>query len=467
MDYFSKTGVGLTRRSTIFGAMGLLGTLGAARLHGQSQRPNIIVILADDLGIGDLGSYGQKRIRTPNLDRMAAEGMRFTQAYAGSSVCAPSRCCLMTGLHNGHGRVRDNVPHGVFLRPDDFTVAELLKQAGYRTCALGKWSLGSPGSLGLPWMQGFDEFFGYLDQDHAHNYYPEFLWDNGREVLQPGNRANQRKAYSPGLLEERALRFIDANAARPFFLYFALTLPHWSDYSRQTVLSQDIPSDEPYRGETWPQVEKNYAAMVTMLDSQVGRILERVRSLGIEQNTLLLFTSDNGPSAEALHEPAFFESGGPYRGVKRELYEGSIRVPLIAQWRGRIEAGSVSEEVCAFWDLLPTAAELAGLPLPDRTDGISLMPAFLKQNRRQHEYLYWDYGHSRPKYSQALRKGRWKAVRNSAASPMELYDLDRDPGEKNNLAPAHPGVVEELAALMNRAMVPSPDYPIADHRSAG
>ena len=253
----------LTRRS-------VLGALAAPLVHAAPARPNIVFILADDLGIGDTGCYGQKLIRTPNLDRMAASGMRFTQAYAGSTVCAPSRCCLLTGLHNGHGRVRDNIPHGVFLQPDDFTVAELLKQAGYRTCALGKWSLGSPGSWGHPNMQGFDEFFGYLDQDHAHNYYPEFLWENEREVIQPGNRANKRRAYAPPLLAQRALRFLDENARRPFFLYFAPTLPHWSDYPRQSVLSQDIPSDAPYSEESWPQVEKNYAAMVTMLDAQVG-----------------------------------------------------------------------------------------------------------------------------------------------------------------------------------------------------
>lgn len=445
----------LTRRS-------VLGALAAPLVQAAPARPNIVFILADDLGIGDPGCYGQKRIQTPNLDRMAASGMRFTQAYAGSTVCAPSRCSLLTGLHNGHGRVRDNIPHGVFLQPDDFTVAELLKQAGYRTCALGKWSLGSPGSWGHPNMQGFDEFFGYLDQDHAHNYYPEFLWENEREVIQSGNRANKRRAYSPPLLAQRALRFLDENARRPFFLYFAPTLPHWSDYPRQSVLSQDIPSDAPYSEESWPQVEKNYAAMVTMLDAQVGQVLDRVRELGIEQQTLVVFASDNGPSAEGLHKPSFFGSSGPFRGVKREMYEGAIRIPMLAQWKGSIRPATVSEEVCAFWDFLPTAAELAGLPIPKGIDGISLAPTLLGQSRRQHEYLYWDYGHGRERFCQAVRWQNWKAVRNGSAAHVELYDLQLDPGEKHDVSGQNAGIVADLVQRMDRALTPSPDYPILD-----
>lgn len=420
------------------------------------------MILADDLGIGDLGCYGQTRIRTPNLDRMAAGGMRFTQAYAGSTVCAPSRCCLMTGRHNGHGRVRDNIPHGVFLQPDDLTVAEVLKRAGYRTCALGKWSLGSPGSWGHPNMQGFDEFFGYLDQDHAHNYYPEFLWDSEREVLQQGNRANARKRYSPHLLQERATDFIETNARRPFFLYYAPTLPHWSDYPKDSPLSQDIPSDAPYSNEPWPQVEKNYAAMVTLLDAQVGELLDQVERLGIAQQTLVLFASDNGPSAEAMHRPGFFESASGFRGTKRSVYEGGIRVPMLAQWKGSIAPGAVSDEICAFWDFLPTAAELAGLPIPKEGDGISLAPVLFGGSRRQHEYLYWDYGHGRTQFAQAVRKGSWKAVRNGSGNAIELYDLSRDPGENTNLAAGHPDVAAQLGRLMDEAMVPSADYPILD-----
>lgn len=442
-----------------------LGALAAPLLHGAPATPNIILILADDLGIGDLGCYGQKKIRTPNLDRMAASGMRFTQAYAGSTVCAPSRCCLMTGLHNGHGRVRDNIPHGVFLQPDDLTVAEVLKQAGYRTCAIGKWSLGNPGSWGLPLMQGFDEFFGYLDQDHAHNYYPEYLWENDHEILQTGNRANKRSAYSPELFANRASTFIQANAQRPFFLYFATTIPHWSDYPKQSPRSQDVPVDE-YANEDWPQVEKNYASMVTLLDKQVGQLLDQVRNLGIARQTLVIFTSDNGPSAERLHQPDFFKSGGPFRGVKREMYEGAIRIPMLAQWTETIQPGSVSEEICAFWDFLPTAAELAGLPAPQKTDGISLAPVFAGKPRKQHDYLYWDYGQGRDKYSQAVRKGKWKAIRNGSGNPIELYDLTRDPGETTDLSAEHPDVVSEMAKLMESAMEPSPDFPILDRQQS-
>lgn len=440
------------------GAASALPLLGAA-----APRPNIILILADDLGYGDLGCYGQQRIHTPNVDGMAAHGMRFTQVYAGSTVCAPSRCTLMTGLHNGHGRVRDNLPHGVFLQPDDVTVAEVLKQAGYRTGAIGKWSLGNPGSWGMPTMQGFDSWYGYLDQDQAHIYYPESLWENDREVLLAGNRANARKQYSPDLFIGRALNYVEQNRQNPFFLYFAPTLPHWSDNPHNSPQSLDIPSDEPYTRESWPQVEKNYAAMVTRLDSQVGQILKLVQSLGIEQQTLVLFTSDNGPSAGALHRPDFFTSGGPFRGVKRDMYEGGIRIPFVAQWPGTIQPGTVNDTVGAFWDFLPTAAELAGLPPPAHTDGISLAPAFFGKPRRQHEYLYWDYGHVRKHFQQAVRLGDWKGVRNRAAAPIELYDLSKDPGERNDVASSHPDVVARIESIMKTALVPSPDFPIRDH----
>jgi arylsulfatase A-like enzyme len=457
----SKSSYGLTRRAFL-GTVGAVATASAVQL--PPTRPNIILILADDLGPGDLGCYGQERIQTPNIDKLAAGGMLFRQAYAGSAVCAPSRCCLMTGLHNGHGRVRDNIPHGVFLQPDDLTVAEVLKQAAYKTCALGKWSLGVPGSWGHPNMQGFDEFFGYLDQDHAHNYYPEFLWHNDREVLQKGNRANKRQSYAAHTIFEHATSFIEAHARQPFFLYYAPTLPHWSDYPKDSPLSQDIPSDEPYSKESWPQVEKNYAAMVTLIDKQVGQLMEQVRRLGIESQTLFLFTSDNGPSAESSHRPDFFRSAGPLRGTKRDLYEGGIRVPLIARWAGTIQPGSTTDEVCAFWDVLPTAAELAGLPIPAHTDGISLVPTLLGKSRKQHEYLYWDYGHARERFSQAVRKGKWKAVRNGSRNPIELYDLSVDPSETTNRAADHPNVAKEMAALMDAAFVPSPDFPIADRQ---
>ncbi len=432
------------------------GLLGAQ----APQRPNIVLILADDLGIGDLGCYGQRRIRTPNIDALARQGVRFTQAYAGATVCAPSRSCLMTGLHGGHTRVRDNIPHGVFLQPDDVTVAETLKQAGYRTCAIGKWSLGNPGSWGVARWQGFDEFYGHLNQDQAHFYYPDYLWDNDEVVLLSGNRGEAKQEYTSDLFTARGLDFVERNAQRPFFLYLAYTLPHWSDYPRDTPESQIVPSDEPYTQEPWPQVERNYAAMVTRLDRHVGEVMRKLSELGLDSNTLVLFSSDNGPSAERSHDPDFFESGGGLRGYKRDLYEGGIRAPLIARWPGRIGAGSTSDHVCAFWDFLPTAAELAGLPPPARTDGVSFAPALLGGDQPKHDYLYFDYGHVRREFKQAVRWGRWKAVRNGVDAAVELYDLEADPGEQRDVSADNPGVVARLEALIAEAYQASPDYPV-------
>ena len=438
----------------------------AERGSASTAPPNIVFILADDLGYGDLGCYGQKQIQTPNLDRLAAEGMRFTQAYAGSPVCAPSRCCLMTGLHNGHGRIRDNLPLGIYLKKSDVTIAEVLKPAGYRTGAVGKWSLGLHGSEGKPNDQGFDDWFGHLDQDQAHYYYPDHLWDNDRVVLLAGNRGQQKKQYTADLFTERALQFIDQSKSGPFFLYLAYTLPHWSDYPKGTPESQIVPSDAPYHDSPWPQVERNYAAMVTRLDRDVGRLLARLKERGLEENTLVFFTSDNGPSAEALHQPSFFQSGGPLRGVKRDLYEGGIRVPMIARWPGKVPAGKVSDQVWAFWDVLPTLAELAGAEPPRGLDGISLAPTLLGQPQtRQHEYLYWDYGHTRGKYLQAVRIGDWKGVRNGVGSPLELYNLKIDLGETRDVAPAHPEVVERIQQVMTNAGQVDPNYPIAAKRA--
>jgi arylsulfatase A-like enzyme len=366
----------------------------------------------------------------------------------------------MTGLHGGHTRVRDNVPHGVFLQPDDITVAETLKQAGYHTGAIGKWSLGNPGSWGVATYQGFDYFYGHLNQDQAHFYYPDYLWEDDKIVLLTGNRGEAKKEYTSDLFTAKALDFIEDNAQRPFFLYLAYTLPHWSDYPGDTPDSQIVPSDEPYSREPWPQVERNYAAMVNRLDRHVGEILDRLTSLGLDSNTLVLFTSDNGPSAERNHAPDFFASAGGLRGYKRDLYEGGIRAPLIARWKGRIAAGSTSDHVCAFWDFLPTAAELAGLPAPRRTDGISYVPALLGREQPKHEYLYFDYGHARPRFSQAVRAGRWKGVRNGTGKTLELYDLVSDPSESRDVAAANPQIVKRLAGYIDEAYEASPDYPV-------
>jgi arylsulfatase A-like enzyme len=427
----------------------------------SKQSPNILFIMADDLGYGDLGCYGQQKIQTPNIDQLAVEGMRFTQAYAGSTVCAPSRCSLMTGMHNGHNRIRDNEPHRIWLRPDDLTVAEVLKQAGYETGGIGKWSLGNPGSWGIPNYQGFDYWYGHLNQDQAHYYYPHYLWENDK-VVQLRNRGGKNKYYTHDLFTKKALSFIEANREDPFFLYLAYTIPHFSDYPGSSPDRYIVPSDEPYTNQDWPQMAKNYAAMVTRMDKDVGRIMELLKQLGIDENTLVIFTSDNGPLTRGPIPNEFFDSNGNLRGGKRDVYEGGIRVPFIARWPGKIAAGQINDHVCAFWDFLPTAAELAGLPIPKEIDGISILPTLLGRPQTKHDYLYWDYGHIRKRYMQAVRTGDWKVVRVGAKAPLELYDLKQDPGETQNVASQHPRIVARIEQTIKTARTDSEDYPIGD-----
>ena len=467
-----SSGVGLVAAL----ACGLLpASGGAGDASGRpGLRPNVVFILADDLGYGDLGSYGQRKIQTPHLDQLAAEGLRFTQVYAGSTVCAPSRSSLMTGMHNGHNRVRDNLPHGVWLRPDDLTVAEVLKQAGYRTGGIGKWSLGNPGSWGIPLYQGFDHWYGHLNQDQAHFYYPDYLWDDDtvsllQEVVMVGevgkmrgNRGGRNALYTHDLFTERALAFVEDNRDRPFFLYLSYTLPHFSDYPRDSPEHYIVPSDAPYSSRDWPQIAKNYAAMITRLDRDVGHLVTRLGELGLDQSTLVVFTSDNGPYQGVPTPIEFFDSNGPLRGGKRDVYEGGIRVPFIARWPGKVPAGRVSDQVFAFWDILPTLAELAGLPPPEGIDGISMLPALLGQPQEGHEFLYWDYGHVRRTFKQAVRMGEWKGVRNGVRAPLELYDLRDDIGEARDVASAHPEVVQRIEELMEAARTDVPEYPIRE-----
>ncbi len=417
--------------------------------------------MADDLGYADLGCYGQKMIVTPYIDQLAKEGTRYTQVYSGATVCAPSRSCLMTGTHGGHTRVRDNIPHGVFLQPDDITVAEVLKKAGYKTCGIGKWSLGNPGSWGIPIYQGFDEYFGQLNQDQAHFYYPNYLWDNEKVKLLFGNRGGEMVQYTHDLFTERALDFINRHKQQHFFLYLAYTIPHYSDYDQQSPLSQIVPSDEPYSDKDWPQVEKNYAAMVTRMDKDVGRIMKLLNDLGLDSNTIVFFTSDNGPCDCCSHDVEFFESNGKLRGVKREMYEGGIRIPMIVRWPGKVPAERESDALWAFWDFLPTVEELAGLPPSKNIDGISFLNEMLgKTQTKQHEYLYWDYGHVRDTYMQAIRMGKWKGIRLGSGTAIELYDLNNDIGENHNVAEANPKVVKQIEEKMKEAYVASGDYPI-------
>ncbi|MFO1095703.1 MAG: arylsulfatase [Planctomycetaceae bacterium] len=427
----------------------------------DAQPPNIVFIMADDLGFGDLGCYGQPRIQTPNIDRLAAEGLRFTQAYAGACVCAPSRCTLMTGLHTGHCRIRDNQPVGMSLRPDDVTIAEVLKQAGYRTGMIGKWGLGDAGTRGVPSSQGFDRFFGQLNHTEAHFYFPSFLWDDDRMVFLGGNRGGARGQYTPDLFLEQALAFIEQQRDRPFCLYFADTQPHWSDAAKTSPDSLPVPSQTPYTDRDWPEVEKNYAAMVTRLDSSVGRIMDLLRRLGVDRETIVFFTSDNGPSAEKLHDVEFFDSNGPCRGSKRDLYEGGLRVPLLVRWPGHVPRGTTCDAVVWFPDVFPTLAELAGFGPPAGLDGVSIAPLLRDDPAAPTaRTLYWDYGHVRESYDQAVRFGDWKAVRNGKNSPIELYDLANDPGEQHNLAAAHPDILAQAEKLLRETPIASEDYPI-------
>jgi arylsulfatase A-like enzyme len=423
-----------------------------------ARRPNIIFILADDLGYGDLGCYGQQRIETPHLDRMAGEGSRFTEAYAGSTVCAPSRCALMTGRHTGHATVRGNLRPEAGLAEGEATVASLLKQAGYRTAVIGKWGLGGPGTGSVPNRRGFDEFFGYLDQLHAHNSYPEHLWENENEVFLTANWFGRRKVFSNDLFTERALRFV-SQAREPFFLYLCYTIPH-ANNERGAVFpnGMDVPDDGPYATRDWPAVERSFAASITRMDAGIGRIFAELKRRGADENTLVLLSSDNGPHREGNHDPEFFHSRGPLRGIKRDLYEGGIRVPFLARWPGRVPAGRVSGDVVAFWDFLPAAAELAGVRPPPGMDGISSVPALTGQPPPERPPLYWEF-HERG-FKQAVRFGKWKAVRTAPGRPVELYDLSADPGERRDVSAGQPGEVEQARRLMSSLRTDSPLFPV-------
>jgi len=428
------------------------------------RKPNIVLVLADDLGYGDLGCYGQSWIKTPNLDRLAREGIRFLNHYAGSAVGPPSRCCLLTGKHTGHAPVRadGDTP----LPEHEVTVAEVLKQAGYATALIGKWGIGYPNAPGTPNRQGFDYLYGFLDAWHAHNYYPDFLWRNEAKcavrgnvvrVIGRGGVAIKRTQYSQDLLTAQALTYIEEHRDHPFFLLVAFPIPHANTEAGRHGL--EVPNDMPYSDREWPQPQKNYAAMITRLDYSVGRLAELLVRLGIAERTLLLFTSDNGPHRDAGADPAFFGSAGPLRGHKGSLYEGGIRVPLIAWWPGTIKPGVVTSHASAFWDFLPTAAELAGVDPPQGVDGISYLPTLQddSEHQRQHEFLYWElHGHET---QQAVRFGDWKAVRRGDRS-TELFDLKGDPAESRNLAPSHPDIVQQAESLMKSAHTPSPLFPL-------
>lgn len=451
----------------------------AHRLVPSARRPpNVIFILADDLGYGELGCYGQKKIRTPCLDRLAAEGMRFIQHYAGSPVCAPSRCSLMTGKHGGHAWIRDNrevKPEGQEPIPDrEITVAELFQQRGYVTGAIGKWGLGPPGSEGDPLNQGFDFFFGYNCQRHAHNHYPRYLWRNKERIFLEGNTDGLTgKHYSHDLFEAEALRFIRDHRDEPFFLYLPFTIPHLALQVPEDSLAEYVGlwPDPPYEGGKGylphPHPRAAYAAMVTRMDRSVGRIVRLLQELGLDEHTVLFFSSDNGPTHDGVggSDSEFFESAGPLRGLKGSVYEGGIRVPLIARWPGHIPPGTVSDHVSYFPDFLPTLLELIGAPelVPPEIDGLSFVPTLLGQPERQkaHEFLYWEFhGYGG---QQAVRMGEWKGVRpnlHKGNLRLELYNLREDIGERHDLAEQHPDIVRRLEAIMAQEHRPSKLFPI-------
>lgn len=453
----------------------------SSRSAGSGARPpNIVFIVADDLGYGELGCYGQDKILTPNIDRMAAESMRFSDAYSGCSVCAPARSVLMTGMHMGHTSVRSN-PGGVPILAEDVTVAELLKDQGYATGCFGKWGLGDIGTEGAPWKQGFDEFVGYLHQAHAHYFYPHYIYDNDRQLPLEGNEGEGRGTYSHDVIAERALRFIERNKDQPFFCYAPFTIPHaeyvapddeiYAKYSGKFD-ELELPENRNRPGRLIRPEEPHatLAAMITRLDREVGRILQLIADLGLEEETIVFFTSDNGAAAARWTD--YFQSSGPLRGSKGTFYEGGIRVPMLVRWPGKIAAGSRSDHIWGFHDFLSTAVELAGASPIGETDGISVVPTLLGRGvQRQHEYLYWEL----PRYmrdsgtfreevpSQGLRMGKWKAVRPNPDGGLELYDLESDLAETRDVAAEHPDVMARIEAHLRDARIPPRVQKELDH----
>ena len=451
-----------SRIASLLGAVSLMAGI------ANAAPPNIVYILLDDAGYGDFSCYGQKKFQTPNIDKIAAEGLRFTNHYAGSTVCAPTRCSLMTGLHTGHCQIRGNKeirPEGQApMAAGTVTVATLLKKAGYATGAFGKWGLGAPGSTGDPLQQGFDTFYGYNCQRQAHSYYPTHLWDNDRRVELDG------ETYSHDLIADRSLEFIRDHQDEPFFCFIPTTIPH---------AAMHVPEEDaaPFR-KKFPQFEnkvgkyagrpiKNpaaaFAGMMTRLDREIGKLSALLEELKIDDNTIIFITSDNGPHQEGGHMPKFFNSNGGLRGHKRDLFEGGIRAPLIARWPGKIAAGTTSDLISAHWDMLPTFCELASLPIPAETDGISIVPTLTGDAaaQKKHDFLYWEF-HEQGK-KQAVRMGQWKGVRLHLAknpdAPVQLYDLSQDPSETTDIAAKHPDIVAKIQQAMAESHVESAEFP--------
>jgi arylsulfatase A-like enzyme len=460
----------------------LAGMLLLSSFCMAQKKPNIVFILADDLGVGDLGCYGQQKIKTPNIDKMAKQGMRFTSFYCGTSVCAPSRSSLLTGQHTGHTYVRGNKeiqPEGQEPLADSVqTLAQLLKEAGYATGAFGKWGLGMAGTTGAPDRKGFDKFFGYNCQRQSHRYYPTHLWNNDQKVILEGNGLEHKNKYAPELIQQQALAFIDEHKDQPFFLFIPTVLPHAElagPNDKFYKMYENAFEEKPHKGMDYgpnanvagyQSVEKpraTFAGMVARMDAQVGEVLARLEKYGLLDNTIVIFTSDNGPHREGGADPVFFNSAAGLRGFKRDLYEGGIRTSFIVQWKGKVKAGTTSNFAGAFWDVLPTLTQITGAPAARYTDGISFLPTLLgKGAQKQHDYLYWEFHEDGGR--QAVRAGKWKALRHKLKThpngPVELYDLSKDPAEKHNVAAAHPSIVKEMEKRMQEAHVESPVFPL-------
>jgi arylsulfatase A-like enzyme len=449
----------IKRRGTFLAAMlGLLpATSPAADSSPQAdKKPNIVFILVDDAGIGDFSAYGCSYGTTPNIDRLAAEGMKFTHAYSGSAVCAPSRCVLMTGQHTGHVLRRANQSkNGLLSLPaGQATVARLLHDAGYATGGFGKWGLGNPNTTGVAEKQGFDVFFGYYDQKHAHDYYTDYLVRNSTNVPYQQSGKHTWEDYSHTRIANETLKFIEENKDRPFFCYAAWTPPHdeWV-----------IPDNAPFSDKPWSEEMRNYAAMVALVDKDVGRLMQKLKDLGIDDNTLVIFSSDNGANDECV-EP--LKSTGGLRGFKRMLYEGGIRAPFIARMPGKIAPGTTSDVLTTSVDFMPTAADLAGVPQPSGIDGISILPTLLGQKQaKQHDSLYFEI--YEPYFQQSVRLGDWKGYRLGTKAPLELYDLKADPAEKQDIAAAHPEIVKKIEAIMLAEHTPSPHYDAPEQSEKG
>jgi arylsulfatase A-like enzyme len=454
----------------------LLGTCLTAASFGQ-ERPNLIWIMADDLGYGELGCYGQDVIVTPRIDEMARQGMRFTQFYAGATVCAPSRSVLNTGKHHGRTSVRGNAgrgnPSAQALGSNDLTVATLLRDAGYQTALIGKWGLGDVGEAesGLPRRQGFEHFFGFLDQHRAHNHFTESLWKNETRLNLPnqvtpvdqfgGGYADYGHFFADDLFTDEALKFVANHQDRPFFLYWSMVVPH-ANNERSRVLKDGAhtPDYGPYALKDWPAQDKGHAAMITRIDTYVGRMLDQLKLLGLDQNTLVIFTSDNGPHNESNHNLDRFKPSGPFTGIKRSLNEGGIRVPAIAYWPGTVPSGTETAHPAYFGDWMATAAELAGVKPPSDVDSISFLPTLLGEPERQkaHDFLYWEFHEGGFKQA-ALYQGRWKGHRaGSPDSPIRLYNLDRDIGEQFDVAADHPQVADVISRYLAQARTDNPHW---------